>query len=162
MVEPNKPYLVKGIQGEYIFTGFRIPEWDSRNNGLLTGTYSAITAPLGSYVLQKLNGRVFFYKVAEGHQPTVSANRAYLTASSSLDAPMRISLFEDDEEYTGLSVIETGIDMSKTVVIRTLRGETAYVGSDTDSCTPDVMNNLPKGVYIISIDGEPSRKIIKY
>jgi hypothetical protein len=46
--------------------------------GLLTGVYTPIAAPVGSYVLQK-NDKVGFYQVAEGEQPTVGANRAYLT-----------------------------------------------------------------------------------
>lgn len=161
MVEPNKPYLVKGIQGEYIFTGFRIPEWDSRNNGLLTGTYSAITAPLGSYVLQKLNGRVFFYKVAEGHQPTVTANKAYLTVAAPQNAPLCFFLTEDFEDISNLSVIETSAHEEKTVVIRTVGGEIVYMGSDTDARTADMLNGLPKGMYIISVEGEPSRKVIR-
>lgn len=48
----------------------------------LTGVYKATDAPVGSYVLQKQNDRVGFYRVIEGSQPTVGANRAYLTTSS--------------------------------------------------------------------------------
>ena len=51
--------------------------------GLLTGVYTQTDAPVGSYVLQKLNGTVAFYVVAEGRQPKVGANRAYLTKSES-------------------------------------------------------------------------------
>lgn len=48
----------------------------------LTGVYVDIPAPVGSYVLQNQNGKVGFYRVAEGRQPTVGANHAYLTTSS--------------------------------------------------------------------------------
>lgn len=47
--------------------------------GLLTGVYTATPAPVGSYVLQNNDSNVGFYRVAEGKQPTVGANRAYLT-----------------------------------------------------------------------------------
>ncbi len=160
-VEPNRPYVVKGIQGQYVFTGWRIPEWDQRSNGLLTGTYSAVPAPVGSYVLQKLNGRVFFYKVAEGHQPTVTANKAYLTVAAPQNAPLCFFLTEDFEDISNLSVIETSAYEEKTVVIRTIGGKTVYIGSDTDARTADALNLLPKGIYVITVNGEPSRKVIK-
>lgn len=50
--------------------------------GLLTGVYADTEAPVGSYVLQNIDGVVGFYQVAAGQQPTVKANHAYLTAAS--------------------------------------------------------------------------------
>lgn len=49
--------------------------------GLLTGVYAATPATAGTYVLQNNDDNVGFYRVAEGEgkQPTVGANRAYLT-----------------------------------------------------------------------------------
>ena len=49
----------------------------------LTGVYADTKAPVGSYVLQNQRGRVGFYKVQEGIQPMVRANRAYLTVPAS-------------------------------------------------------------------------------
>lgn len=49
----------------------------------LTGVYTDTKAPVGSYVLQNQRGRVGFYKVQEGIQPMVRANRAYLTVPAS-------------------------------------------------------------------------------
>jgi len=49
------------------------------SEGLLTGTYEEISAPVGSYVLQMQGTNVGFFKV-EDVQPKVKANRAYLTA----------------------------------------------------------------------------------
>ena len=46
--------------------------------GLLTGVYEATPAPVDSYVLLNKNGAAF-YHVQDGEQPTVGANRAYLT-----------------------------------------------------------------------------------
>ncbi len=45
----------------------------------LTGVYTDQPAPVGSYVLLNKNEKVAFYIVAEGKQPTVTANHAYLT-----------------------------------------------------------------------------------
>lgn len=50
--------------------------------GLLTGVYEETEAPVGSYVLQNIDGVVGFYQVAADQQPTVKANHAYLTAAS--------------------------------------------------------------------------------
>lgn len=52
-------------------------------NGPLTGVFTATQVPVGSYVMQTLNDAQKFYIVAEGKQPTLSANRAYLTVSNS-------------------------------------------------------------------------------
>ena len=52
--------------------------------GILTGVYEATVAPVGCYVLQKQD-KVAFYKVVEDNQPTVGANRAYLTAPANVD-----------------------------------------------------------------------------
>ena len=65
--------------------------------GLLTGVYEDTPAPVGSYVLQSIDGVVGFYQVAQGQQPTVTANHCYLTTSSNVKA----FFFGDDA--TGLS-----------------------------------------------------------
>ena len=52
--------------------------------GLLTGTYTTIAAPNGSYILQKQEEEVAFYQVNTGvATPKVPANRAYLEVPSS-------------------------------------------------------------------------------
>ena len=57
-------------------------------SGLLTGVYENTPAPVDSYVLQKHTG-VAFYKV-DDVQPTVKANRCYLTAPASSAPVLRI------------------------------------------------------------------------
>ena len=69
--------------------------------GLLTGVYAATAAPVGSYVLQNQSGTVGFYPVV-GTQPTVKANRCYLTAPS---GSAGIKAFYLDQA-TGLSALE--------------------------------------------------------
>lgn len=51
--------------------------------GMLTGVYEDTPAPVGSYVLQNLNGVTGFYQVEDGKQPTVKAGKCYLM----LDVP---------------------------------------------------------------------------
>lgn len=67
--------------------------------GLLTGVYENTPAPVGSYVLQN-NGKVGFFQVAAGQQPTVGANRCYLTVASGIKA-----FFFDDDNATGINDI---------------------------------------------------------
>lgn len=68
----------------------------------LTGVYTATPAPVGSYVLQKQNDRVGFYRVAEGSQPTVGANRAYLDLTNS---PAGVKAFYM-EDATAIQAVE--------------------------------------------------------
>lgn len=83
-MEANTPYIVFAEQGATAtLAGLGSAYNDaSFTNGLLTGVYTQTDAPVGSYVLQKLNGTVAFYEVAEGKQPKVGANRAYLNDAS--------------------------------------------------------------------------------
>lgn len=56
---------------------------ENLTNGLLTGTYTEIAAPDGSYILQNHDGSVAFYRVDTNEAtPKVPAYRAYLTAPS--------------------------------------------------------------------------------
>lgn len=55
--------------------------------GLLTGVYSDTPAPNGSYVLQNNDSKIGFYLVnTEVAQPTVGANRCYLTVPAGVKA----------------------------------------------------------------------------
>lgn len=80
-LEANKPYIIEGAWNETL-TGDAQGTALSYTEGLLTGVYAQTPAPVGSYVLQKLNDTVAFYEVAEGKQPKVGANRAYLNDAS--------------------------------------------------------------------------------
>ena len=81
-LEANKPYIIEGAW-EAVLTGDAQGTALNYTEGLLTGVYEATVAPVGSYVLQKQEDKVAFYKVVEDNQPTVGANRAYLTAPTS-------------------------------------------------------------------------------
>ena len=67
--------------------------------GLLTGVYKENTyAPVGSYVLQNISGKVGFYQVADGQRPKVGVNRCYLTTTSSVKA-----FYFDEDDATSIN-----------------------------------------------------------
>ena len=73
--------------------------------GLLTGVYENTSAPDESYVLQNNGGKVGFYQVDTGiAEPTVGANRAYMTIGGGVKA----SAFFFDEA-TGIQNVLTGL-----------------------------------------------------
>ena len=80
----NTPYLIKGTEGTYNFSGYGLATEDSYTKNLFVGTYVQIKAEVGSYVLQNPkddegNPRgLGFYLVGEGKQPTVGAYRSYM------------------------------------------------------------------------------------
>ena len=81
-IEANKPYIIEGTWSETLTddaqgTALTYPE------GLLTGVYAEQKATADTYVMQNGSAGVGFYKVASGNEPTISANHAYLTVSSS-------------------------------------------------------------------------------
>jgi hypothetical protein len=80
----NTPYIVfaeEGATASLVGLGSAYTD-ASYTAGLLTGVYTSTLAPVGSYVLQKKDGEVGFYVVADGKQPTVGANRAYVIRPS--------------------------------------------------------------------------------
>ena len=82
----GKPVMVEGEGAlELTASNVEIAATDEAEltNGLLTGTYKTMPAPVGSYVLQKLNGVIGFYNVEDGAQPTVGAFRAWLNTPAS-------------------------------------------------------------------------------
>ena len=103
--------------------------------GLLTGVYENTPAPVGSYVLQNLD-KVGFYLVAEGNQPTVGANRCYLTVPA---AGVK-AFFLNGDDATGISNVDANVDANE--AIYNLAGQR--------------INKLQKGINIIN-----GKKILK-
>ena len=85
-IPANTPVVLFAETGLETIESFGIAEEGTPVAGLLTGVYENTLAPVGSYVLQNLNNKVGFYQVAEGQQPTVKANRCYLTTTSNVKA----------------------------------------------------------------------------
>ena len=81
----GQPVLVQGT-GEFQLTASNAAVAATQDaaltEGVLSGTYKGIPAPVGSYVLQNQNGVIGFYQVAET-QPTVGAFRAWLNVPAS-------------------------------------------------------------------------------
>ena len=105
----NTPYIVYAPEGKSAtLQGLGAAYTDaSYTEGLLTGVYTATTALVDSYVLQK-NDKVAFYQVGEEVKPTVGAYRCYLTAPA---AEAKAFFFPGDDEATvieGLDALTAG------------------------------------------------------
>lgn len=79
-LEANKAYIL-GV-GEHSFSGVNVAYKEPGANGILTGVFAATQVPVGSYVLQTVEGEQAFRQVAEGSQPTLAANKAYVTVAA--------------------------------------------------------------------------------
>ena len=138
-LEANKPYIIEGAWNATL-TGDAQGTALTYTEGYLTGVYAPTKAPVGSYVLQKQNGTVAFYKVADGenNQPTVGANRAYLQVSS------EAKMFSFGGDATGISAIE------------------ALLNGDAEIFNVSGMkqNSLQKGMNIIKMNDGTTRKIM--
>lgn len=81
ITEANKPYLVCGPAGYYHLNGVKRLVDDGSDmflqNGLLCGTYEAITVPMNNYVLQNHNGKTSFSRVND--DVILQPNKAYLS-----------------------------------------------------------------------------------
>lgn len=107
--------------------------------GLLTGVYENTSAPVGSYVLQNNNDKVGFYQVAAGKQPTVNANRCYLTAP----VPKVKAFYFNEEDATGIENLNVNDNLNEGV-------EAIY------NVAGQRINKLQKGINIIN-----GKKILK-
>lgn len=107
-IPANTPVVLNGAAGVYEVSGVNVATQDSYTVGLLTGVYTETPAPEGSYVLQNKSEGVAFYYVESGKQPTVKANRAYLTVPA--EANVRALFFGDDEATAieGLGALTEG------------------------------------------------------
>jgi hypothetical protein len=141
-LEANKPYLIEGAWNETV-TGDALGTALTNTVGLFTGVYAAQTAPVGSFVLQKNNDKVGFYKVQDGedNQPTVNANRIYMT----VPAGARFDAFFFDSETTGINAINALT--SGEAEIYNLKGEK--------------IDRLQKGMNIIKMNGKIQKVMVK-
>lgn len=82
----NMPYIIEGAWEENV-TGDAQGTELTYTDGLLTGTYEAMNAIDGTYILQKQDETVGFFQVDTNEAtPRIRANRAYLTVSSPVKA----------------------------------------------------------------------------
>ncbi len=110
----------------------------------LVGVYAKQQAPVGSYVLQKKNGTLAFYKVETDKQPNIPAFRAYLTVdpSAAKGNVMRINF----EETTGIS------DMQNNETILTPAMKYNMAGQS--------VKHMKKGVQIQRMSDGSVRKVM--
>lgn len=159
LIEPFTPYLVNGEAGSYTFSGYSVPDWDKQSMGILTGTSVEMQAIQDTYVMQKINEVVCFRKVA-AVIPTIKPHRCYLELPHFVveGAPERLLI--DDEETNDLDFIETE---SHNGILRVygLNGTLVYDGSTGDPDADNVLNTLPKGVYLVTMDGKEYKKIVR-
>lgn len=102
-INANSPVVIKGTGSlEVTASNATVSATNNANlvDGVLCGTYKDITAPVGSYVLQKHNGVIGFYLV-EGLQPTIDAFRAYMNLSGNNIKVYNLSI---DDDATGISL----------------------------------------------------------
>lgn len=109
-ISANTPVLLNG-SGECTFKGSGAVSASANNvSGALTGVFETGTVPTGSYVLQKQDDNVGFYKVTTD-DIKIKPFRAYLTAQST---GSRISIVYEDEA-AGIEGIDEQRTESKTV-----------------------------------------------
>ena len=113
--------------------------------GLLTGVYKNTKAPDGSYVLQKQDNVVAFYKVEATADITVPANRAYLNAPAN-GANVRGFFFPEAGEATAIAGIEALTSGN-------------YDGIYTAGGVK--VNSLQKGLNIVVKDGKSYKIFVK-
>ena len=138
-IEANVPYIVAGEQKEYTFTGANIAKENTYTAGLLTGVYAETQAPVGSYVLQNQTDGVAFYKVADV-QPTVKANRAYLTLKEEAGVNVRAVYFPNGDA-DGVESVDAADVMVDVYTMSGIRVRSNVKKSEA-------LNGL-KGVYIL-------------
>lgn len=80
-IEAHTPYIVKGKNGNtYDFSDYGTALQDQYAAELMTGTFTQQKAVANTYVLQNQEGKVGFYKVGAGSEPTIKPYRAYINA----------------------------------------------------------------------------------
>lgn len=141
-INANEPVLLSE-KGEYSFVAENvdIKSAEVPQNGKLVGSYIATTAPKGSYVLQKQNDVVAFYKVAEDKTQQVVPFSAYLVLDEADANRLTISL----DQTTSL----TNSNADGVVTI-----EAVY------DLTGTQRNAMQRGINIVKLSDGSVRKII--
>lgn len=132
-IPANTPVILEGAEAKSL-VAYGVAAPAAAESGMLTGVYEDTEAPVGSYVLQNNNGIVGMYQVVVGQQPTVKANRAYLTIPAS-NAKALFFNEDDAEKATGIDNVNDNVNVSEGVVCN-LAGQK--------------VNKAMKGIYIIN------------
>ena len=128
-IPANTPVLLNG-SGEKTFSGSGAVSASATNVvGSLTGVFASESVPTNSYVLQKQDDNVGFYKV--NTDITIPPFRAYLTA----DADARGFIGIDEMSPTGVNEVKVNKAVAKTGKIYNLNGQ--------------IVSKPTKGLYIV-------------
>lgn len=130
-IAANKPVLVTA-KGDYVASNVSVAATGATlENGELVGTYAAMTALEGTFVLQNHSGYVAFFMVTNT-KPTVNPFRAYIKAQPAASKQYINVVFDD--ETNGITEIEG--DRNEDAVIYDISGRK--------------MTKAVKGLYIIN------------
>ncbi len=140
----NVPYILEAESGceSTNLEGYGLAKTANYTTGWLVGVYAETAAPVGSYVLQKNNSKVGFYKVVTDKQPTVGANRCYLTVPAQGRAAY---FFGEDNTPTSINAIEALTNGDATIYDMNGRQ----------------INKLQKGMNIVKANGKSYKLIVK-
>lgn len=145
-IEANTPYIVQKTDevqsDEFVFNGVAYSDKDTYTSGLLTGAVKAVQAPAGSYVLQKLNNVLGFYKVVEGKSITVTAYHAYLAIAAAPE--VRAFVFDLNNDVTSVAAAVSGEDALTDVY--SVDGVLVRKGVKAS----EALDGLQKGLYIVN------------
>ncbi len=145
-IEANTPYIVQKTDevqsDEFVFNGVAYSDKDTYTSGLLTGAVKAVQAPTGSYVLQKLNNVLGFYKVVEGKSITVTAYHAYLAIAAASE--VRAFVFDLNNDVTSVAAAVSGEDALTDVY--SVDGVLVRKGVKAS----EALDGLQKGLYIVN------------
>ena len=133
-ITKDEPVLIKAEAGTYTFTGDAAASYTSgtHQSGALIGTYTAVSAATGEYVLQNGAEGVGFYRLAETSNCIISPFRAYLSSAETANARSLTIVFEDE-----------------TTSINTVLNEEQKTNSYYDLGGRHV-DNPTKGLYIVN------------
>lgn len=138
-IAANKPVLVTA-KGDYVASNVSVAATGATlENGELVGTYAAMTALEGTFVLQKHGDYVAFFMV-KGTKPTVNPFRAYIKAQNGAASKEFVNVIFDGNT-TGISNVNNQGNAANDIIYD-LSGRR--------------VNNARKGVYIIN-----GKKIVK-
>ncbi|MCD8318438.1 MAG: hypothetical protein LUC45_06210 [Paraprevotella sp.] len=142
-IQANVPYIVKASAGKYEFSDYGLAIQNEYTEGLMTGIYAGKTAVAGTYVLQNQDGKVGFYKVAEGAEPKVDAYRAYMNADVAEANVLALNL--PDNDVTGVDDVTTDAGTGP-VNVYSIDGVLVRENVRME----DALKGLHKGIYIVN------------
>lgn len=144
VTEPNKPYLISGVPGDYVLKTYDVSVVDGNSNGLMTGTANAIMAPLGSYVLQNKNGRIGFYRVVSEDIKLKERTAYFNMPNSSACAHLQVI------DVDGASGIDNAVAIDDDFVkVYNLSGVHVMTIEKSRFSIAIIKNNCGSGIYII-------------